>query len=166
MLLKTVVLVVGIVVAPALQAQETTDTMWSSAIPVWVSVKDLPGEPGAHEVRVAVEWDDPESTLFFAKKLSAGDIIVLLPTTEDADEDDLSDGCHFLGPDMDHGARGLFLGKRVDDKCVAPPARKLPLIGIKLGDSPMACKEAPRLDGVVEDDIQYFGCYWAEIPGG
>ena len=131
---------------------------------VWLMVKDLAGEEGAHEVWVAIKWDDPKTTLWFAEKLDEGDIVVFIPVSENDGEDDLADGCQYLGPALDHGAGGLWAGKRVDPNCTAPPARKLPLVGVTLRGYSMACREVPRKDGTVEDDIQYYGCYWAKKP--
>ena len=161
---RVAILLAALAIAPAAEAQEAGDSVWSSAIPVWLMVKDG-NEAGVHEVRVAIEWDDPGTTLWFARSLDEGEIVVLIPVSEDAGEDDLADGCRHLGPAMEHGAGGLWEGKPEGASCKAPQADKLPLVGVTLSGHAMACKDAPRKDGTVEAGTRYFGCYWAKKPG-
>ena len=98
-------------------AQEGSDTLWSAGIPVWLMVMDEPDEAGLHRVLFAVSWDEYGSGLPFSDKIVEGALEVFLPKTEDADEDDLSDGCVFANSAMDHGFEKFVLGRRMDDKC-------------------------------------------------
>ncbi len=134
--------------------------------PVWLTVRDVEGDAGAHRVYVAVKWDDHRSTLPFSVEIGPGDLTVFLPKTEDADESDLSEGCRFTSPLMAHGNPGMVPANRADTGCLAPPAAYLPLVGIEYTGSAarMACLPAARDDGIEDPEVRYFACYWSAPP--
>ena len=153
--------------APVAAQNGAETTVYEGAgVPVWVMVEDDEGEGGAHRVYVAVTWDDHRSGLPFARSLAAGTLGVLLPKTEDADEADLSDACHFTNSRMDHGNGGLHPTEREDAECLAPPAKRLPLIWVDYEGSPapIACTDATRTDGTEDPEVRYFACYYSGPP--
>ncbi len=164
----TIAAVLAVLWAFPATAQETppdTTTYEGAGVPVWVVVEDVEGEAGAHRVRAAVVWDDHRSGLRFASEILAGDLVVLLPKGEGEDAD-LSDSCTFTSALMAHGADRPEPLDRADADCLAPPAEYLPFIGAEHRGSPLACNEAKRTDGTEDPRIRYYGCYWAEPPGG
>ena len=166
----TAVFVATILLAAPATAQETqqVDTVYrSNPVPVWVVVRDVEDDPGAHHVLISVTWDDAEYKEFlFAKDVEAGDLVVRLPKTKDDDEEDLADGCAFKGNQMEYGLKGAKLAAREDVDCLAPLVADLPLIGVEYLGSRMSCEPATRDDGDTKSWIRYFGCYWTKPPGG
>ena len=150
--------------APATGQQAGDTTYHSKAVPVWVFVKDHPEDAGVHEVFVSVRWDPQGTPMPFAEKLSEGDLVILIPTKEDAEQKDLADGCPFVNTAMEHGFKMAKGAKRMNDTCTGPAAKDLPLVGVEYIGGSMTCVVADRKDGGSDDDIRYFGCYWTKPP--
>lgn len=148
------------------QEKPDTTTYEGARFPAWVAVEDVENDAGVHKVYVEVAWDDARSTLPFSQAVGAGELVVLIPTTDDADESDLSNGCRFMSRRMEHGD-GRHATDRADADCTGPVAANLPLIGIEYANSEasMACTPATRTDGTEDAAIRYFGCYWSAPPG-
>ena len=162
----TAVLAATVVLAAPTAGQETqADTLYRSAgMPVWVMVMDEPEKAGVHRVLVAVVWDDEQSGLRFAHDVAPGEIVVTLPTVEDPDKVDLSEGCRFTSPGMDHGTELFLLAKRTDPDCLAPRADSLSVVAVEHLGALMACEVAKRDDDTKDPAIRYFGCHWAAKP--
>lgn len=57
--------------------------------------------------------------------------------------------------------------KRDDSACFGVRASQLPLVAVKHWDYWIKCVAVGVSDKAAErSDIRYFGCYWAEPPGG
>ena len=159
--------VAAVLLATPAMGQEAGDTTYrSKSVPVWVMVKDHEEDAGAHEVLVAVAWDPQGTPMPFAEKLSEGDLVVLVPRKEDAEEKDLADGCRFVNTAMEHGLSKLKGTKRMDDTCTAPEAKTLPLLGVEYIGGSMTCVVATRKDATSDPAIRYFGCHWTKPPEG
>lgn len=167
--------VLAAVLAAPVAAQETppdtttlpdTTTYKSAPAPVWIVVEDVEGKAGAHRVRAAVVWDDYRSTLRFATEILAGDLTVRLPKGEGPDADP-SESCAFTSALMPHGSDTFQPMDRADAECLAPPVEALPFVVVEHLYAPMACERATRKDGTEDPPTRrYYGCYWAEPPGG
>lgn len=164
--LTAVFVAVILFTAPAM-AQETqqADTVWSAPIPVWIAVRDIADDPGAHRVLIQVTWADSEHKDFrFAKDVEAGDFVIRLPKKESDGEQDLANGCVFKSNWMAHGSTGASPAAREDNNCLALLAANMPLIGLSHRGSPMVCTQGTRNDSESKSWIRYYGCYWAKPP--
>ena len=163
--------VFGVLCAVALAlpaaAQEPGDSsmvgVQSAPVPVWVVVEEADGEAGAHHVRAVVVWEDSGLGFRFSEEVLPGELVVMLPKTDEADSQGT---CDYASELMEHGSEGYQPLERGDPDCLSPPVEDMAGIEVEHRGAPMACIEADRKDGTEDPTIRFYGCYWAEYPGG
>lgn len=143
----------AVLVAAATPAisQERRVVQRGSAIPVWVAVQNSVGAP---RVFALLDWDDDGSKLRFSEAAKEGDLVAIV------------DGCRYIGIGTEHGKEGFVAMKRDDLDCTSAD---LGAIAAEHLGSPMKCGRAvEKTDGTGEQEPSYlfFGCYWAQKPGG